>query len=39
MATKKVAKPEKAAPVANAQQEAKLKALEHALADLDKQFG
>ena len=39
MAAKKAAKPEKAAPVVNAQQEAKLKALEHALADLDKQFG
>ena len=39
MAAKKAAKPEKAAPVVNAQQEAKLKAREHALADLDKQFG
>ena len=39
MAAKKAAKPEKAAPVVSAQQEAKLKALEHALADLDKQFG
>ncbi len=38
MATKKV-KAEKEAPVRDAQQEEKLKALEHALADLDKQFG
>ena len=39
MAAKKAAKPEKAVPDMSAQQEAKLKALEHALADLDKQFG
>ena len=39
MAAKKTAKPEKVVPEAGAQQEAKLKALEHALADLDKQFG
>ena len=40
MAPKKTAKPEKA-PVqgGNSIQEEKLKALEHALADLDKQFG
>ena len=38
MATKKV-KAEKETPVRDAQQEEKLKALEHALADLDKQFG
>ena len=38
MAAKKPAKTEKAAPVTGAQEE-KLKALEHALADLDKQFG
>ena len=40
MAPKKTAKPEKnpAAP-GNSVQEEKLKALEHALADLDKQFG
>ncbi len=40
MATKKAAKPEKpAAPEKNGAQEEKLKALEHALADLDKQYG
>ena len=38
MAAKKTAKPEKATPVNSAQEE-KLKALEHALSDLDKQFG
>ena len=38
MAAKKPAKTEKAAPVTGAQEE-KLKALEHALADLDKQIG
>ena len=38
MAAKKPAKTEIAAPVTGAQEE-KLKALEHALADLDKQFG
>ena len=38
MAAKKI-KAEKDAPVRDAQQEEKLKALEHALADLDKQFG
>ena len=38
MAAKKPAKTEKAAPVPGAQ-EAKHKPLEHALADLDKQFG
>ena len=37
MAAKKAAKPEKV--IGNPQQEEKLKALEHALADLDKQFG
>ena len=37
MAAKKTAKPEKATPVNSAQEE-KLKALEHALSDLDKQF-
>ena len=37
MASKKAAKPEKAAPATT--QEEKLKALEHALADLDKQYG
>ena len=36
---KKTEKVEKAAPEKNAQQAEKLKALEHALADLDKQFG
>ena len=36
MATKKT---KEEAPVKDSQQEAKLKALEHALADLDKQFG
>ena len=40
MAPKKTAKPEKATVSAeNSIQEEKLKALEHALADLDKQFG
>ena len=40
MAPKKTAKPEKApAAAGNSIQEEKLKALEHALADLDKQFG
>ncbi|MBR2660340.1 MAG: recombinase RecA [Clostridia bacterium] len=39
MAPKKTAKPEKAPAAANSVQEEKLKALEHALADLDKQFG
>ncbi len=39
MATKKAAKPEKAAPAKDGAQAEKLKALEHALADLDKQFG
>ena len=38
MAPKKTAKPEKDVQAANVQAE-KLKALEHALADLDKQFG
>ena len=38
MAAKKAAKPEKEAPATGAQAE-KLKALEHALADLDKQYG
>ena len=38
MAAKKTAKAEKATPVNSAQEE-KLKALEHALSDLDKQFG
>ncbi len=38
MAAKKPAKPEKAVPTAGTPDE-KLKALEHALADLDKQFG
>ena len=38
MATKKTAKPEKEVQATNIQAE-KLKALEHALADLDKQFG
>ena len=38
MATKKT-KTDKELPVRDAQQEEKLKALEHALADLDKQFG
>lgn len=38
MAAKKAAKPEKTAPATGAQAE-KLKALEHALADLDKQYG
>ena len=38
MAPKKTAKPEKEAQATNVQAE-KLKALEHALADLDKQFG
>ncbi len=38
MATKKAAKAEKTATASNVQEE-KLKALEHALADLDKQFG
>ena len=36
---KKTDKPEKDMPEKNAQQAEKLKALEHALADLDKQFG
>ena len=39
MATKKAAKAEKTAPVKDGAQAEKLKALEHALADLDKQFG
>ncbi len=39
MAAKKAAKAEKTAPVANAAQEEKLKALERALDILDKQFG
>ena len=39
MAPKKSAKTEKAPAAANNIQEEKLKALEHALADLDKQFG
>ena len=39
MAPKKSAKVEKTPAVANNIQEEKLKALEHALADLDKQFG
>ncbi len=39
MAPKKSAKTEKAPVEANNIQEEKLKALEHALADLDKQFG
>ena len=39
MAPKKTAKPDKAPAPANNIQEEKLKALEHALADLDKQFG
>ncbi len=39
MAPKKTAKTEKAPVAANNIQEEKLKALEHALADLDKQFG
>ena len=39
MASKKSAKTEKAPVAANNIQEEKLKALEHALADLDKQFG
>ena len=39
MAPKKTAKPEKAPAAGNSIQEEKLKALEHALADLDKQFG
>ena len=39
MAPKKTVKPEKAPVSANNIQEEKLKALEHALADLDKQFG
>ena len=38
MAAKKAAKPEKTVMTPNVQEE-KLKALEHALADLDKQFG
>ena len=38
MAAKKTAKAEKATPVSNAQEE-KLKALEHALSALEKQFG
>ena len=38
MAAKKAAKPEKSVTVTDVQEE-KLKALEHALADLDKQFG
>ena len=38
MAAKKAAKVEKTIPTTNVQEE-KLKALEHALADLDKQFG
>ncbi len=38
MAAKKTAKAEKS-PVVNSAQEEKLKALEHALSDLDKQFG
>ena len=39
MATKKAAKPEKAENARDGAQAEKLKALEHALADLDKQFG
>ena len=39
MATKKAAKPEKAETARDGAQAEKLKALEHALADLDKQFG
>lgn len=40
MATKKAAPPKKdATTVAQSTQEEKLKALEHALADLDKQYG
>ncbi len=39
MAPKKSAKAEKAPAATNSIQEEKLKALEHALADLDKQFG
>ena len=39
MATKKAAKPEKADAARDGAQAEKLKALEHALADLDKQFG
>ena len=39
MATKKAAKPEKAESARDGAQAEKLKALEHALADLDKQFG
>ena len=39
MAPKKGAKPEKAPAAASNIQEEKLKALEHALADLDKQYG
>ena len=39
MAPKKTVKPEKAPVSTNNIQEEKLKALEHALADLDKQFG
>ena len=39
MAPKKGAKPEKAPSAASNIQEEKLKALEHALADLDKQYG
>ena len=39
MATKKTAKAEKTVETGNNVQQEKLKALEHALADLDKQFG
>ena len=39
MATKKAAKPEKAETARDGAQAEKLKALEHALADLDKQYG
>ena len=39
MAPKKGAKTEKQVPVAIGEQEEKLKALEHALSDLDKQYG
>ncbi len=38
MAARKSSKPEKTVQITNIQEE-KLKALEHALADLDKQFG
>lgn len=39
MAAKKAAKPEKAPVQQNPEMEGKLKALEHALSDLDKQYG